>query len=235
MRYAIYFTPDQDDPLARIAASWLGRNPFNGEVPQAPSVTTLSPAEIAYHTASARRYGFHATLKAPFVLAEVQTESALDQALANFAAAFDPVSLTGLAPARLDGFLALVPAGPSPDLDQFAAEIVRAFEPYRAPLSEADIKRRNPDALSPDQFRNLCQWGYPYVFDSFRFHMTLTGRVSDHDLPRVRAAIDEVFAPALANPISLDGLALFVEPEPGAPFVVKSWYRLGRRLERKTA
>jgi putative phosphonate metabolism protein len=235
MRYAIYFTPGQDDPLARTAASWLGRDPFTGTVPQAPAVTALSPAEIAYHTASARRYGFHATLKAPFVLAEGKTEAELDAALASFSAAAEPVGLAGLAPARLDGFLALVPAAPSPELDRFAGEIVKQFEAFRAPLSEADIRRRNPDKLSQDEFRNLCQWGYPYVFQSFRFHMTLTGRVADPDLPRVRAAIDEVFAPALAKPISLDGLALFVEPEPGAPFVVKSWHRLGRRLERKTA
>ena len=235
MRYAIYFTPDQDDPLARIAAGWLGRNPFTGTVPQAPVVTALSPAEIAYHTASARRYGFHATLKAPFVLAEGKTEAELDAALASFSAATQPVGLAGLAPARLDGFLALIPASPSPELDRFAGDIVREFEPFRAPLSEADIRRRNPDKLSQDEFRNLCQWGYPYVFQSFRFHMTLTGRVADHDLPRVRAAIDEVFATALDKPVSLDGLALFVEPEPGAPFVVKSWHRLGRRHERKTA
>ena len=128
-----------------------------------------------------------------------------------------------------------MPAAPSPELDRFAGDIVREFEPFRAPLSEADIRRRNPDKLSQEEFRNLCQWGYPYVFQSFRFHMTLTGRVADPDLPRVRAAIDEVFAPAVAKPISLDGLALFVEPGPGAPFVVKSWHRLGRRLERKTA
>lgn len=235
MRYAVYFTPDQNDPLARTAASWLGRDPFNGTVPPAPAITTLSPAEIAYHTASARRYGFHATLKAPFHLAEGQSEAGLDKALAEFAAVADPVSLTGLAPARLDGFLALVLARPSPDLDLLAAEVVKSFEPFRAPLTEADIKRRNPDALSPDAFRNLCQWGYPYVFQSFRFHMTLTGRIAEHDLARVRAAVDEVFTPVLADPLALDGLALFVEPEPGAPFVVKSWYRLGRRHERKTA
>ncbi len=134
------------------------------------------------------------------------------------------------------GFSLWFPLAPRPDLDRFAGEVVKAFEAFRAPLSEADIRRRNPDALSQDEFRNLCQWGYPYVFDSFRFHMTLTGRVADQDLPRVRAAIDEVFAPVLVNPVSLDGLALFVEPEPGAPFVVKSWYGLGRRRhERKTA
>ena len=235
MRYAIYFSPGQDDPLTRVAASWLGRDPFSGAQPPAPAVAHLSPAEIAYHTASARRYGFHATLKAPFHLAENTTEAELDQAVAGFAAAAEPILLSKLAPARIDGFLALVPGSPAPDLDRFAGEVVARFDRFRAPLGDADIKRRNPDALSPEEFRNLLQWGYPYVFGSFRFHMTLTGRVPDHDLPRVRAAIDEVFAAALERPATVDGLALFVEPEPGAPFMVRSWYGLGRRQQRKIA
>ncbi len=235
MRYAIYFTPGQNDPLTRIAASWLGRDPFTSAQPPAPAVTTLSPAEIAYHTASARRYGFHATLKAPFHLADGETEAELDSAVASFAAGADPILLSKLTPARIDGFLALVPGSPAPDLDRFAGEIVTVFDRFRAPLSEAEVKRRNPEALSPEEFRNLLQWGYPYVFESFRFHMTLTGRVGDHDLARVRAAIDEAFATTLARPATIDGLALFVEPEPGAPFLVKSWYRLGRRQDRKTA
>jgi putative phosphonate metabolism protein len=234
MRYAIYFTPGQSDPLTRLAASWLGRDPFTGAHPAAPAVTALTPAEIAFHTASARRYGFHATLKAPFHLAEGATEGELDQAVAAYAAAAEPILVSKLVPTRIDGFLALTPGSPAPDLDRFAGEVVTVFDRFRAPLSDAEVKRRNPDALRPDEFRNLLQWGYPYVFESFRFHMTLTGRVADHDLPRVRAAIDEVFAPTLERPATVDGLALFVEPEPGAPFLVKSWYRLGRRQERKT-
>jgi len=235
MRYAIYFTPSQNDPLTRVAARWLGRDPFSGAQPPAPAVTSLSPAEIAYHTASARRYGFHATLKAPFHLAENATEAELDEAVAGFAAAGEPIVLSKLVPTRIDGFLALTPGGPAPELDRFAGEVVAQFDRFRAPLSEADVRRRNPDALSPEEFRNLLQWGYPYVFESFRFHMTLTGRVSDQDVPRVRAAIDEVFAATLERPVVVDGLALFVEPEPGAPFTIKSWHGLGRRQERKTA
>lgn len=235
MRYAIYFTPGQDDPLTRVAASWLGRDPFSAAHPTAPDVTGLSPAEIAYHTASARRYGFHATLKAPFHLADNTTEAELSDAIDRFAVGAEPILLSGLAPTRLDGFLALTPRGPAPDLDRFAGEVVTVFDRFRAPLSDSEIQRRNPDALSPDEFRNLLQWGYPYVFESFRFHMTLTGRVADDDLARVRAAIDEVFAPVLERPAIVDGLALFVEPEPGAPFMVRSWHGLGRRQERKTA
>jgi putative phosphonate metabolism protein len=235
MRYAIYFTPGQNDPLTRIAASWLGRDPFSSAQPPAPAMTHLSPAEIAYHTASARRYGFHATLKAPFGLADGTTEAELDDAMASFAAGAEPILLSKLVPTRIDGFLALTSGSPAPDLDHFAGEVVTAFDRFRAPLSDAEVKRRNPEALRPEEFRNLLQWGYPYVFESFRFHMTLTGRVADADLPRVRAAIDEVFAPTLERPASVDGLALFVEPEPGAPFVVKSWYALGHRQQRKTA
>ena len=235
MRYAIYFTPGQNDPLTRIAASWLGRDPFTGAQPPAPTVTRLSPAEIAYHTASARRYGFHATLKAPFHLAENTTEAELDNAVATFAAGADPILLSRLMPARIDGFLALVPGSPAPDLDRLAGEVVVAFDRFRAPLSDAEVKRRNPEALSPEEFRNLLQWGYPYVFENFRFHMTLTGRVSDADLPRVRAAIDEVFAPVLERPAIVDGLALFVEPEPGADFTVKSWHAFPGRRDRKVA
>ncbi len=235
MRYAVYFTPGQNDPLTRVAAGWLGRDPFTGGQLPPPAVATLSPAEIAFHTASARRYGFHATLKAPFHLAEGVSEADLDEELARFASGCEPVLLSKLVPKRIDGFLALVPASPAPDLDRLAGEIVTHFDRFRAPLSEADIRRRSPESLSPEEFRNLMQWGYPYVFESFRFHMTLTGRVPDADLSRVRAAIDEVFAAALDQPAVIDGLALFVEPEPGAPFVVKSWYGLGSRLKRKTA
>ncbi len=227
MRYAIYFTPDRNDPLTSTAASWLGRNPFTGNPVAAPSLAHLSPAEIAYQTASASRYGFHATLKAPFRLADAVTEKELERAAATFAASAEPVVLPKLVPARIDGFLALVPDSQASDLERFAGDVVTVFDRFRAPLAETDIKRRNPETLNPQEYRNLLQWGYPYVFESFRFHMTLTGRVSDHDLPRVRAAIDEVFGPALERPVVIDGLSIFVEPEPGAPFVVQSWHGLG--------
>ena len=212
----------RESPRAGSAAT-----PSRAPCRTAPAVTALSPAEIAYHTASARRYGFHATLKAPFVLADGKTEAELDDGAGGVCRRrrSGRASRPGACPARR---LPRAGAGrPSPDLDRFAGEIVRALRTVPRAAVGSRIRRRNPDALSQDEFRNLCQWGYPYVFDAFRFHMTLTGRVADHDLPRVRAAIDEVFAPVLAKPVSLDGLALFVEPEPGAPFVVKSWHAAG--------
>jgi putative phosphonate metabolism protein len=222
MRFAIYFTPARDEPLTRRAADWLGRDPFSGAPAQPPAVSTLSPAEIAFHTAAPRRYGFHATLKAPFQLKSTEPEARLAAELADFASRTERFSVR-LVISRIEGFFALVPAALAPVLQRLADDVVEGFDRFRAPLSEAEIERRNPDALSAEEFRNLHRWGYPYVFDTFRFHMTLTGRVGAAEAGRVRAALDEVFGPLVAAPVAIDGLALFAEPEPGAPFGVHSY------------
>ncbi|PAP96807.1 DUF1045 domain-containing protein [Mesorhizobium wenxiniae] len=235
MRYAIYFTPRQDEPLARIAANWLGRDPFGAATRPVEAVGELSAAEVAFHTASARRYGFHATLKAPFRLASSETEAALRAALDDFALATPVVTIPRLVVSQIDGFFALVPEGPLPALNRFADDVVRDFDRFRAPLTEAEIERRSPDSLKPDEFRNLCQWGYPYVFETFRFHMTLSGRASLQESPRLRAAIDSLFAQVLQRPVPVDALTLFVETEPGAPFMMLSHHALGRRPARRTA
>lgn len=235
MRYAIYFTPRQDEPLARIAANWLGRDPFGAPTRPVEGVGDLSAAEVAFHTASARRYGFHATLKAPFRLAPSETEASLRAALDDFAEVTPPVVIPRLVVGQIDGFFALVPESPFEPLNSFAGEVVRAFDRFRAPLTEAEIERRSPDSLKPDEFRNLCQWGYPNVFETFRFHMTLSGRVGPQESPRLRAAIDSLFADVLQRPVPVDALTLFVETEPGAPFMVLSHHVLGRGPARKTA
>ncbi|MCA0015548.1 DUF1045 domain-containing protein [Mesorhizobium sp. B292B1B] len=235
MRYAIYFTPRQDEKLAGIAANWLGRDPFGATTRPAEAVGDLSAAEVAFHTASARRYGFHATLKAPFRLAANETEASLRTALDAFAEATPVVMIPRLVVSQIDGFFALVPEAPLPPLNRFADDVVRDFDRFRAPLTEAEIERRNPNSLKPGEFRNLCQWGYPYVFESFRFHMTLSGRAGPQESPRLRLAIEGLFAEVLRQPVPVDGLTLFIEPEPGAPFMVLSQHALGRRPARKTA
>jgi hypothetical protein len=153
----------------------------------------------------------------------------------KFAAGIEPFFIPRLVVGQLDGFFALLPATPVAALNRLADDVVVAFDRFRSPLSEVEIERRNPDALSAQQFSNLHRWGYPFVFDSFRFHMTLTGRVAGAEAERVRAALDEVFGPVLAAPVPVDGIALFVEPEPGAPFTVHSYSRFAPQRERKSA
>src|SRR5690349_19554656 len=111
MRYAIYFTRAPDNPLTRTAPNWLGRYPFTGDANPSPTIGRLPAAEVAFHTAAARRYGFHATLKAPFSLAEGETEASLGRAVEAFAAGMEPVVLPRLVITQLDGFFALVPEG----------------------------------------------------------------------------------------------------------------------------
>ena len=235
MRYAIYFTPPHDDPLTQAAARWLGRDPFTGEAVQAPSVPGLSAEELACQTASARRYGFHATLKAPFTLAPGESEHALLATFDNFAASVEPVHLPAMKLRQISRFFALTPAERSPALDRLAGEIVVAFDRFRAPMTDADIARRNPESLKPAELKHLHQWGYPYVFDSFFFHMTLSDRIAEADASRFTQAAQTFFGPLLGEPLDVSSLALFVEPEPGAPFTVLAHRPVGQMQQRKTA
>lgn len=235
MRYAIYFTPGPSDPLTRTAAHWLGRDAFSREAIVQQSHGALSATEVAEITSSPRRYGFHATLKAPFRLAAKETVASLVSALEEFTSATEPFEVAQMVIGNLDGFFAIIPNTPSDALEQFASQVVASFEKFRAPLTEADIARRNPDHLSPDQLQNLRDWGYPYVFDAFQFHMTLSKRVPIEDHDTVAAELETLFGPLLTRPFPIDGLALFVEPEPGAPFHVHSFFPLGSAAERKIA
>ncbi|KGF69696.1 hypothetical protein LL06_09150 [Hoeflea sp. BAL378] len=235
MRYAIYFAPDPVSALADLAASWIGRDAQTGRPVPRPALDALGADELAGLTGPARRYGFHATLKAPFSLAEGVSEQDLVKAIEAFCAERPSFHLDGLRAGTIDGFLALLPVGDVRELNGFAGEVVTAFDGLRAELSERDIERRNPEQLSLSELRNLMRWGYPYVFDCFRFHMTLTSRLPDKDRERILAAACEHFAPVTGQPILIDALTLFVEPEPGAPFRIHSRTPLAPGQQRKTA
>ncbi len=235
MRYAFYFAPDRATPLAELAASWLGRDAATGKSVERPVLAGVGEDELIAITGPARRYGFHGTLKAPFRLAEGRSEQDLLDAAVGFCSRHAPFAMVPLVVGELDGFLALVPAAPSVELDAFAGEVVSAFDALRAPHTEGEIERRNPASLSLAELRNLMRWGYPYVFDCFRFHMTLTTNLSERDRSRVRAAAEDHFAPALGTPPACDALTLFCEPQPGAPFEIHSRVPLAARQQRKTA
>ena len=221
MRAAIYFTPAKNDPLTVRAAEWLGRDAFDDRPVRDPNpkmnVLVSNPA----------RYGFHATLKAPFRLADGTTLIDLDRELAAFAQRIQAVSLGTLAVTRLDSFFALTVQTSIPRLLQFEEAVRTTFEPFRAPLTEQEVARRNPQSLSERQQANLSHWGYPHVGPDFRFHMTLTNAIVDEDeAARVEKRLHSQFNPVLATPVVIDALALFVEPRPCASFYVHSRYPL---------
>lgn len=226
MRYALYFSPAADHPLTTAASRWLGRDAFTGDTFATPHVAGLASEDVHALTADPRRYAFHATLKAPFELAEDRSEADLLEALERFAAATPAFDIPNIVIGQLGRFFALVPDRIYPDLQEFAAGIVEKFEPFRAPLTDADIARRKPETLSPAHRENLIRWGYPHVMDEFRFHMTLTGQVEPEQSAAIRMALDARFADFIDKPLSINGLSIFVEPERGAPFTTLRWLPL---------
>jgi len=219
VRYAIYFSPAGSDPLTETASRWLGRNAFSDEVFD-------DYAGFADVTEDPRRYGFHATLKAPFELAEGKNEADLVQAFSAFAASRAAFDIPEIVIGSLGPFFALVPATVYQPLQDFAADVVRHFEPFRAPLSERDVARRKPETLSESQRANLHRWGYPYVMDDFRFHMTLTGPVSEGRSQEMAGILTKTFSGFIQRPLTISGLGLFVEKERGEAFTVHSWQPL---------
>ncbi len=236
MRYALYFTPAASDSLTLAAARWLGRNAFTGAPLDQPGTAGFDRPALKALTADPRRYGFHATLKAPFELADGRSEAELVAEVARFASDFEGFEIPQVVVGRLGSFFALVPAAECAPLQAFAGEVVRRFEDFRAPLSSADIARRRPDELSSEERQNLVQWGYPYVFDTFRFHMTLTGRVPAEDAPAMEDALLRYFADFHGRPLAISAIALFREPSRGADFTVHSLFPLtGGAANRKIA
>lgn len=227
-RYALYYTPAEKHPLTQAAARWLGRDAFDGAISSVDDHDTL--------VAEPRRYGFHATLKAPFRLRPGRTRQELEQAIRHFAENRPPCPIGPLRIARLGGFFALVPRQTSPGLQALAARVVSDFDPFRAPLTPEELLRRLRAPLDETETTHLVQWGYPYVFDRFRFHMTLTGPVAGSEREDVARRLDAAFAPLLDEDFHVDAITLFEQPDPQSGFVVTARFGLGmRRPERARA
>jgi putative phosphonate metabolism protein len=227
-RHAIYFAPARESLLWNLGVRWLGRDPETGDATVIPEVPGFAPARIAALTAPARRYGWHATLKAPFALRAGIAEYDLAVAARALAARLEPVPLPPLEVRDMDGFLALVPVAPSSGVDRLAALCVEVLDPWRAPLDDAERARRDDGRLDARSRELLERWGYPSVFEQFRFHLTLTGPLGLDERRRLETWLAEYFEPALARPGQVDALAIFEEPAPGEAFRLVRRIALGR-------
>jgi 2'-5' RNA ligase len=209
-RYAVYFAPAAESALWCFGSAVLGYDAATGENVPFLVPPGCDPATWPQLTEEPRRYGFHATLKAPFELAEGRSEEELRSFARNHAAGLGGVTLAGLSVSALGSFVALTPSAPSEDLQRFAFALVQAFEPFRAALTEADRARRLESPLTLAQHAYLGTYGYPYVGDAFRFHMTLTGSLPDEQVGPIGQALETAAAEALpAGPVRLDRFALF--------------------------
>ncbi len=211
-----------------MGCRFLGRDPETGAALDQPLIAGLSAARLRRLTTLPRRYGLHATLRAPFRLRDGVTQSLLERGLAAFAASRQPVSMPNLVVSALGPYLALRPAGRSPAADALAADCLNFAEPFRRPLAPTELARRRDGALSPRQNELLGRWGYPFVFQEFRFHLTLSDPLSEAELAEIMPRVATYFARSLEGDFILDEIALFEEPGPAEDFRLVRRYELGR-------
>ena len=207
-RFAIYYVPPKG-AWAEFGASWLGWDCVAARDADRPDVPGLHEVTLA-----PRKYGFHGTLKPPFRLTEGTDLNGLQAAVAQMAAACAPAQSDGLAVTVLGRFLALTPVGDTSELARVAASCVEALDAFRAPPSEAELERRRKARLSDRQEALLHRWGYPYVMEEFRFHMTLTGRLPVHEIDHWKELV-QAHLPPLPAPFVMDELALVGERADG--------------------
>jgi len=223
-RYAIYYASARGSALDRFGAEMLGYDAWIGEALPFPADVVGQVPDWHALSDDPRKYGFHATLKAPMALADGKTEKMLLAACADFAKAARPVPVITPVVNSISGFIAVIPRQRSGELEQLAADCVTAFDPFRAPLSADDRARRNPQRLTPRKVEYLDRWGYPYVMEEFRFHMTLTGRLDDAQRHGVLAMLRERFARLGLDELAIDRIALFRRDDAKARFgIIEDW------------
>lgn len=217
MRAAVYWAPEAADPLHALGSTWLGRDAETG-------AACVQPEGLAEITADPRGYGLHATLKPPFHLA--QSWFALRDAVASLAARMPAFALPPLAVRDLKGFLALRETAPCPALHALADACVAELDAHRAAPSEAELERRRRAKLSARQEAHLQAWGYPYVFEDWQFHVTLTRRLNDLERAAIMPRAIAHFEAVAATPRLVTELCLFTQGSPGAPFLIAERFAL---------
>lgn len=225
-RFAIYFTPPREDELCRLGAATLGYDAFGGAALPFPDPLAVACPDWRELSEEPRKYGFHATLKAPFALADGREQGQLLESCRRFAET--PREIVAITPVvrPISDFVALVPHDAAPGLTAFAQTCVEAFDAFRAPLTDNERARRNPAQLTPRQRANLEQWGYPFVEDDFRFHMTLAGRIPAARRDAIVSLLHDQFAAFATRPLPIDRIAVFRQDTPAARFRIVASYPL---------
>jgi hypothetical protein len=200
-RFAIYFAPREGSLLAQLAGEWFGAE------------------DVQAYTVSPRHYGFHATLKPPFALAEGIAASRLRESVAAFASGVPALVLPALEVSLLGNFIALTLREPSAELTELAGTIVAHFDSFRRPPAEEELAQRRQAKLNARQLELLERWGYPYVMDQWQFHMTLTSSLKEPEVrERLLGRLREHFAPALAEAVVIEDLSVFWQPNRATDF-----------------
>jgi putative phosphonate metabolism protein len=214
-RVGIYYCPGVDDPLFAAGATWLGRDPRYATGIVQPAIPGIEEV-----TAEARGYGFHATLKPPMRLAAGCSWDELLDATREMADQIAPFTLPALAVTDLHGFLALRETSFCQPLQALADACVVSLDRFRAPPSEAELARRRRAGLTDAQEAMLRRFGYPYVLETWFFHMTLTRRLTTEEHQIWRPELERFFKAVVAKTRDVTDVCLFMQSGPAAPFTI---------------
>lgn len=218
-RVAVYYAPPVESAWWKYGSAWLGRCAATDLPVSQPEVEGMTSETFARLTSDPRRYGWHGTLRAPFRLKEGKTLDDVRATLRAFCAERKAFDLPPLKVSREGGFLALRPSQAEPELDGLAGDCVRQMHPLAASLTSEELVRRRRSGLTEAQNQLLQIWGYPYVFEQFRFHLSLTGPLEKLPENAQRLLMTKAMAHFQGLPACrIDRVSLFVEPAPGAQF-----------------
>jgi len=212
-RYAVFYTPPQG-ALHAFGEAWLGHSITTANATPRMATSGL-PLPISIITARPARYGLHATIQAPFTLADGCTQSDLGETVEDLANRLPACPIGRMHCDAMGPMLALLPVAQPPALLSLAGTIIRDLAPLRAPLSPETYKRYNHKGLTDRQRENLETWGYAHVMEDYRFHITLTDRLSKTHQATVLKLLKSQLSPILRAPLTLDALSLVGEREDG--------------------
>ena len=226
VRFAVYYAPPAGSDLARFGAAWLG---WDAEAEAEVAHPPAGGLDVASMTAAPRKYGFHGTLKPPFRLAEGTDPDQLDASVRSLADTWTTFDAPPLALRRIGRFVALVPSAPDRHLSDLAAACVRDLDDFRAPPDKRELERRRRTGLSGAEETNLLRWGYPYVMDSFRFHLTLTGALDPMVAEDTIRVLTPQTRPFCQGPLPVREICLFGERPTGRFHLIRRYPLRGAR------
>ena len=218
-RYAIYYSPEAQTPLWSLGTGWIGRDALADRLVEPRHAVAVTELERQALTATPAHYGLHATMKAPFQLRNGYGYEDLRQHMLEFCGRRRAFSLPRLVLKNMDDFVALVAQSPSESLNRLAQDCVEEFDEFRQAMTPYELSLRTSKPMTRQQYEYLHKWGYPYVMETYRFHITLSNRTFRDQCDRVMAGLGPALEQVNARGVEFDGLCLFYQEGRDRPFV----------------
>ena len=221
-RVAIYFLPKKNSSLENFGKNLLGRD-INKK--KKISLTRRQKYfisrgftffdELKDYCEQPAKYGFHATLKAPFRLKRnVKTKNFYD-VISHIAAQHSRFKIQGLKIVYSKKFTFITSRKPNKLLINLENDLVKHLDTFRAELNKKEIKKRIPDSLTFKQNKYLKEWGYPFVFDQFKFHMTLMNQNNNKLSNKQKLELEKLIYKISNNVIEFNEISLLGENKNG--------------------